>query len=228
MCSHQSFSERPPPLLPPEQCFLATSDCSCDTDCNSSSFRSPRSSPCPRRRSPRWLLGPRTLAHQPFGDRERFCRRRVFPPVAVELELRGLDPSPLLGRIASHWRDCWTVRPYARLAVDSAWLLPWHRNDRTQGPTKATRGPCLQSLNRVVTTCGVRTHAVSGGLERCMIVAAAKEVCRLQSRHSCDRARVFGSAARRSCWISASQSPLVIRLRPRPTGKSPVGRGHYI
>ena len=54
--------------------------------------------------------GPEALAHQAFGDGERFCR-------------------------APH--------PYARLAVDFAWLLPWHRNDRTQGPTKATRGSCL-------------------------------------------------------------------------------------
>ena len=43
---------------------------------------------------------------------------------------------------------------------------------------------------------GTRQSAAS--LERCMIVPAVKEVCRLQSRHSCDRARVFGSAPRRS------------------------------
>src|SRR5271156_1347285 len=32
MCSDQSFSERPPPSWPPEQCFLATSGSRSDTD----------------------------------------------------------------------------------------------------------------------------------------------------------------------------------------------------
>jgi hypothetical protein len=90
--------------------------------------------------------------------------------------------------------------------------------------------------------CAAQNHAVSGSLERCIVVPAVTEVCRPQSRHSCKRGRLFSPTARRlpqpgqtkpsgqrrlnknaaqlsssgnDFWNSASDRPLAIGTRPR-------------
>src|SRR5271156_4708518 len=169
MCSDQSFSERPPPSWPPEQCFLATSGSRSDTDWwfkfvskpSILSFSQPTESALAFGASKPWhtsglgmesgfavvayfLLSP---LNSNYGD-------LIRPLCSVEL--------PAIGAIAGR-----SVRTHASQWIPLGFSLGI---GTTQGPTKATRGPCLQSLNRVVTRCGVWTHAVSGGLERCMIV----------------------------------------------------------
>src|SRR5450830_1885485 len=52
-------------------------------------------------------------------------------------------------------------------------------------------------LECVVIRCAAQNHAVSGSLERCIVVPAVIEVCRPQSRHSYKRGRLFSTAARR-------------------------------